>query len=236
MPATPCPNNEQPLSALQIFQLFKAEGERRGHGNNIIGFIVGTSITLRESGGCPHAYRDASKNPAGGNDRGIVQFNSKAFPNITDVQAFDPVQAISLAYDNSNGFTKWKPWSGKPLDPAQLDVALQASKDAGFNYGGTGEKLWTAIKPTWGSGQAGETAVAPPIDQAKDAVGGIVDGITSWADGLTKFLSILVDPTFWKRLGIGTLGLGVIIIALLLVFGKSAAETAAPIAGKVAML
>ena len=50
--------------------------------------------------------------------------------------------------------------------------------------------------------------------------GGVIPGVGqafgSWTDGLSAFLSIITNPLFWKRIGIGVLGAGILIVALIL--------------------
>ena len=43
-----------------------------------------------------------------------------------------------------------------------------------------------------------------------DAAGQVVDAVTPWADGLARALSVLNDATFWKRVGVVVLGVGLV--------------------------
>lgn len=78
------------------------------------GFAGGTSqatgiaIIAAESGRDPAATH---VNTDGSVDRGLWQINSKAHPEVTDAQAFDPVQATVAAFTISDKGTNYSPWS-----------------------------------------------------------------------------------------------------------------------------
>lgn len=69
-----------------------------------------------------------------------------------------------------------------------------------------------------------------PVDNTHPGVGsGPIPGvglITDWADGIKKFFNIILDPTFWKRIGIGYLGALIIIGAIVLWNKDTITETA----------
>lgn len=78
------------------------------------GFSSGTSqatgiaIVAAESGRDPSAKH---VNTDGSVDRGLWQINDRSHPEVTDAQAFDPVEATAAAFKISNGGTNYSPWS-----------------------------------------------------------------------------------------------------------------------------
>ena len=69
---------------------------------------TGIAIIAAESGRDPSATH---VNTDGSVDRGLWQINNKAHPEVTDAQAFDPVQATAAAFTISNKGTDFSPWS-----------------------------------------------------------------------------------------------------------------------------
>jgi hypothetical protein len=166
--------------------------------------VQAVAIMLAESGGWPLAEcRDSLPNwappgvkprtdapcnkPGRGVDRGLWQFNSKAFPQISDLAAFDPAQACEAAYIVSNGYKDWGPWHGsKGLDPTSDQYkASQAWQDSAAGV---------VIDDTPGPSSLSD--------------------LKAWADGLAKLLSYITSGAFWRRFGVGALGVGLILLAL----------------------
>lgn len=159
--------------------------------------IRAASIMLAESGGKTDAFRPAAQNPGGGNDRGLWQINDKAHPDVSDQAAFDPTTSTEIAYQLSQGFKSWGPWHGSP----GLDPASQPSQTIAKTY-----KDMTGYV-------VDDTPILSQIDPNADLS---FAPILGWAEALGRFLSHLIDPTFWKRVGIGALGV------LLAAFGLTA--------------
>lgn len=180
--------------------------------------IMAASIMMAESGGKTDArcYNYDGPNgptcsptplPAGtkgterGIDRGLWQWNSKAWPDISDMAADEPETATDIAYRVSKGFTTWGPWRGsKGLDPNSApSKAVQA-----------------AFKDMMGDVRD-DTPILSWIDPDAN---GTPDGLApalGWLEALGKLLSNLLSPAWWRRLGIGALGLLLVIIAVVLV-------------------
>lgn len=152
--------------------------------------IRAASIMLAESGGDPLAYRDASKNPRGGNDRGLWQINSKAHPDVSDQAAFDPNTATDIAYVLSAAFTSWGAWRGS----LGLDPASTPSQTIAKAY-----KNMTGIV-------VDDTPILSQIDPNANAIPDVLEPILGWAEALGRLLSHLISASFWKRVGIGALG------------------------------
>lgn len=131
--------------------------------------------------------------PAGprGTDRGLYQFNDKAWPMIPDAAADNPQTAVRLVSVITDGFRDWGPWSGsKGLDPssAPFKAALAQFEN----------ELGEAI-PKGIFGLPGE-------EQLYDAASSVWGTVIGWAEALGKLLSVLISPTFWRRIGLGALG------------------------------
>jgi hypothetical protein len=207
----------------EIYAILKAEAAKHGDVSwpNV---AKGTYIVLRESGGNAKAFRPASENPAGGNDRGWWQFNSKAFPDVSDILAYDPVASTAKAWTVSDGFTQWGPWttSRDPEFKSNVDAhkkAGEAAARAGDLFSGGNFDDFLDL-PIFG----------PAGGLIGDAGSAILD-IGSWTDGLTKLIGVIMDETFWKRIGIGALAVLILVGALVLFFRSSATSIVAGTVG-----
>lgn len=191
----------------EIYATIKAEADRRGARNpNLIRM---TYIVLRESGGDARAYRDASKNPNGGNDRGWYQFNSKYHPDVTDMIAYDPKAATAKAYEKSDGFTNFDIW--------------RTSRDP--NFGGRGgdeatraSRMAAEAKAYEGAGylvKDAEEAVMSGAEQVGELVGKVTP---DWASGLGSALGWITTADNWRRIGIGALAAAIIVTAIVIFF------------------
>lgn len=87
------------------------------------------AVALAESGGDPQAVgvnSDATRS----RDRGLWQINSRWHPEVSDAQAFNPVECARAAFRISSGGRDWSPWStwkngtaGAQLGRARFAVA-----------------------------------------------------------------------------------------------------------------
>lgn len=89
-------------------------------------FIM-TAIAIAESNGYYHARH---KNDDGSIDRGLMQINDKAHPDISDAEADDPVKAMAFArkiYEGRNNtFTAWSAFTNHAyLGPRAAPYAAQ---------------------------------------------------------------------------------------------------------------
>ncbi len=91
------------LSGRQVATLLHGAGWRGAELENAIRIVLG------ESGGNAHAINRANKN--GTTDRGLWQFNDRAFPGVLDATAFDPVKATAAARAVYLRIG-WRPWRG----------------------------------------------------------------------------------------------------------------------------
>ncbi len=83
-------------------------------------------LWVESGGGNTAAFRPAIANPLGGEDRGLCQWNSKAWPAITDEVAYHPVRCIELMWVHSRQGAEWGPWNYGPKayggTPRTLDL------------------------------------------------------------------------------------------------------------------
>lgn len=156
------------------------------------GAITAACIVVAESGGEPAArnVNGASSSAPGSIDRGLFQFNNEAWPGITDAMADNPRIAFLLAWRISNGWQDFSPWHGS----RGLDRESEPSKRVLAEY----ESM---------TGRA----VPEPL------FGLSLAGVLDWAKALGRLLSKLIDPAFWKRIGVGAIGLLLIVAALVLI-------------------
>lgn len=215
---------DQTLTVDQVFALLMDESKRNGNGD-LWGVIKGTAIVMRESGGNTRAFRPASKNPNGGNDRGLWQWNDKWHPDISDTDAYNPVKATQWAYRKSGGFKEFEPWDGAKIKGSDIVKAAEAANRAGYDA--------SKLTDTPVGAYMDVGSQIPIIGGVIDAAGNVVDDATDklfgWSDALGSLLSNLIDANWWKRIGVGAIGILVIIVALVVVFAKPAAEIANPI-------
>lgn len=186
-------------------------------------------IMMAESGGLPTAVCYNYQKPNGdrtcsgvplppgtpgterGVDRGLWQFNSVAFPKVNDMCAFEPECSTEAAYFASNGFTAWGPWSKSAgIDPTaqRYDGVRQVVMDAWADMQGDVQLKGWGDDVTDLGGAIGDGAVATARD--------IVDALPDWTKSLGRLLARLVDPEWWRRFGLGALGLLLILIAVAL--------------------
>jgi hypothetical protein len=176
------------------------------------GILTAASIMQAESGGDTDARcfnidgpdgkpTCSATGPAGprGVDRGLWQWNNVAWPDISDLAAFDPVVSSDIAYRVSDGFRSWAPWTTPTslgLDPnSRPSKLIRESTNARALRG---EYLTTGT----------EEIPFTPIDVPRIDVFG-------WADALGRFLSALISPAFWRRVGIGAAGIALVVLAVL---------------------
>lgn len=180
--------------------------------------VRAASIMMAESGGktdarCYNYDKDGKAScsptplPAGtpgtqrGIDRGLWQWNSVAWPDISDMAADEPETATDIAYRVSKGFTTWGPWRGsRGLDPNSTPSRTIAAEYENM--------LGVVVDDT------------PILSQLDPDANGTPDGLApvlGWLEALGKLLSNLLSPAWWRRLGIGALGLLLVVIAVVLV-------------------
>lgn len=166
--------------------------------------LQGVGIALRESGGQPAISNIVkSTGPANGSvDRGLWQINSYWHPDVSDAQAYDPLQGTQAAFVISNGFTDWSAWRTsndnswkvKVADPKVQDEILTGRSNLGFP---------NPLDP-----QTGVDVVSGVVDGA----GSIIDGVGSGIEAVGSFFSFLLSKRFaWIVLGLGVLSVGAIV-------------------------
>ncbi len=104
--------------------------------------VVAVAIPWGESRGNTNAHRPEALNPSGGEDRGLVQFNSKAYPGIPDEWCYHPIPSMALLHSVSRGGESWRPWNYGPDHYGKVertDLDLVAAADA----------LTAPVNPFW---------------------------------------------------------------------------------------
>lgn len=204
-------------------------GARVGFKGEALEAIV--AIALRESGGVSNAYRDASKNPNGGNDRGLLQWNDKWNPDVSDADAYDPYKAMLIAYGKVEraggqaglaGFGYWGV-GPKPLGrPAPLtEVELSKARN-GIAHPVDPQKRLDAAGLVGKALGPDFTDVSSPAQQAADA---IADPLASLSEIVGRIGGNLLSGTWWKRIGVGALGLLLLVLAVSVAARSAALDT-----------
>lgn len=163
--------------------------------------IQAAAIMLAESGGDTDAFRPASKNPKGGNDRGLWQWNDKAWPQISDLVAYDPAMSTRQALIVSEGFSKWGPWA----------------RSNGLNHQHDTYKTIKAEYENMLGVVVDDTPILSDIDPDADGIPDAVEGLASWTDALGKLLGNLTSADWWRRVGVGVLGVAFVLLAVILI-------------------
>lgn len=184
--------------------------------------IRAASIMMAESGGntaarCYNYDRDGKSAcsptplPAGtpgtqrGIDRGVWQWNSVAWPDISDMAADEPETATDIAYRVSDAFTSWGPWRGS----RGLDPNSEPSKIIAAQY----RNMMGVV--------VDDTPILSQLDPNADGIPEGLAPVIGWAEGLGRLLGRLLDPAWWRRIGVGALGLLLVIIALVLTIART---------------
>lgn len=197
-------NLKTPADRSTAYRIPTSEYDRR--------VVQAAAIVMAESGGDTNAVcynvdgpdgkpTCSSKPPAGprGIDRGLWQWNSVAWPQITDLAAFDPASSTEIAFTVSNAYTSFGPWSkSRGMDPNS-----QAFKTIAATYE---SMLGRAVD---------DTPILSTIDPDADGIpDGAFGALVGWAEGLGRLLSNLTSAAFWTRVGIGALGVAFVIFAI----------------------
>lgn len=207
--------------------------------------ITAVAIAWAESGGRTNAYRPEQLNPLGGSDHGLFQVNDKAHRYSLDV-LYNPYGNVNAARQISKQWTDWGPWAYGPnsyretsrtdLDLAGATAAVQTPVDPSARINAI--PGIEAVAPSISGQPAGDLPWWARIGEAANRPGGaglgttdaisdgrIGDAIRAGIDAtplavLAQFLGTLSDPLWWRRIGVGALGVGLVVLALVLV-GRS---------------
>lgn len=216
------------LTASQIYALARSAGFNAGEA------VTATAIALAESGGNPAAVGDTGlQTSVWGPSIGLWQVRSlkaesgkgttRDATKLTD-PSFNAASAYKI-YKGNNGWRNWSVYtSGKyrsNVTAVETSVGTQESS-GGLRWW---EKL-LAVSPASITGYvlAGGVGVAEgnlTAEQAGQAITGTVAGGVFGADAgaavsnANRVLETLNSPEFWKRFGIGALGVLVVLLAIL---------------------
>lgn len=103
--------------------------------------------------------------------------------------------------------------------PSDLLKPSTNAAAARWVYNKQGLKAWTTMDQALENiaNDKAHRDGAPPLQAQETPT--IIDSLPNplgWTDALGKFFGALVDPQFWKRVGLGALGAAVIVAALIL--------------------
>lgn len=175
--------------------------------------VTATAVVLGESGGDPRAV---NRNSDGSLDRGLWQINSRWHPNVTEAQAFSLDYSTRYALTLSKGGTDFGPWNAtkSPNFPTHLRTARAAVNDDVLAVRDREDDAMIgspAEQVTDAAGRVYDAAISPIIDPIK--------GVASLA---AKALGVLTSADFWKRAGLVVLGVAVLILGAVVLFGRDA--------------
>lgn len=220
-------NLKTPADRSTAYRIPTSEYDRR--------VVQAAAIVMAESGGDTNAvcynYNNPAKvttqNPNGadcspkplpagtpgtqrGIDRGLWQWNTVAWPQITDLAAFDPSTSTEIAFTVSNAYTSFGPWSkSRGMDPNS-----EAFKTIAATYE---SMLGRAVD---------DTPILSTIDPDADGIpDGAFGALVGWAEGLGRLLSNLTSAAFWTRVGIGALGVALVVFAVASLGRRTALNT-----------
>ncbi len=218
------------LSANQIAQYAYNAGFRGQ------ALITAIAVALAESNGNTQAYNpeNAAGTPNGSGSRGLWQIYGKAHPQYNNDSVYDPQVNANAAYAVSNGgnFAPWSTFNGGQYKQYLNTAASAASSVNGTVIQGTtlaasdpcawskayGSAAYTACQLAIGAGAAitpGGSTLAPG-----GGLNSAIGSVSSWLDPM-RIIKVAI-------------GVGMVLVALLLLVAPDAAKTAvkaAPVIG-----
>jgi len=178
--------------------------------------VRATAVVLGESGGDTGII--SGRNSDGTFDSGAWQINSGHFPGgkydrglIDQAGALDWQRSTDFAYGLSRGgadFTAWASTrrSSFPGHMATADQAVAAVRATPAGVPATSSTPQGFGIPPWL-----DPRNIPGVGTITGAAGALTNGAKELFELGAKILSTLLDRDFWKRLGIGALGLAVVV-------------------------
>lgn len=120
--------------------------------------------------------------------------------------------------------------TGRPRDPRQLtDPMFNARSMVTISKGGTDWTPWSVYtNGTYRRNLDAAKAVAAGKvpDVAGGGVGGVLGKVGGGLDAIGKLTGAVLDPGFWRRVGLGVLGVWLIIFGAAIIFRDSLAGAA----------
>jgi hypothetical protein len=113
------------LTDAQIATYARAAGFRG------IALVTAVTVALAESGGITN---NRNTNRGGSVDRGLMQINDRAWPDISTATADDPAKAMAAAWMISHHGTNWSPWctwNNRSKNPRWGDLTARAERASG---------------------------------------------------------------------------------------------------------
>lgn len=190
------------------------------------------AVALAESGGNPQAV-NVNSDSTRSRDRGLWQINSRWHPEVSDAQAFNPVECARAAYRISSGGRNWQPWATWPVAAgaqmgrarfgvAQLRRGKGGIRNVGDDFPGIPDPLLPLVPDPFGllPGEGPLDDMAP--DGMLSGLASVVDVLKQWTVLQLKAGAWMADSHNWLRVAWmagGTVG---VLIALGMI-GKSGA-------------
>ncbi len=162
-----------------------------------LSLVTVIAIARAESGLNPNAQ---NTNTDGSLDRGILQFNSRWHPEVTDSCAYNVNCAFQAAYRVSNQGRDFSPWATY----TNKQYAQYLSNTGAL----TGVTIPDSLMQIQNQAQGNALKQIPVVGSIVGAVQGVTDPLAS----LTGTLNTLTNPTTWVRVG---LFLGAIVIVII---------------------
>lgn len=186
-------------------------GFAQGAGFRGRGLVRAVAVALAESGGKTNAR---NTNSDGTTDRGLLQFNSKWHPEVTDAEADNPAAAMAAAFRVSKHGEDWSQWATWPV---AAGAQLARARMAAHNPADVKDSPWWA------------EAAAKAVIGLGGVTGALNANGTTWIDSVKSTAALvaaagvwMADPHNWARVAF-VVGGGAVVIAGLAMLAKSGA-------------
>lgn len=187
---------------------------------NMNDLVTAVAISLRESGGDPTKHNDNAS--TGDNSYGLWQENVKDNPDrfkpigLTGPDLLNPLnaaRALGFLYKQS-GFYAWGPYKGvsptNGVTAAQMAAAAKGVQDAQAK-GWLTPQFAQTLPQTYNAEVAGVNSVVAGASGVTDTITG---AFSSVGDLISALGRTIFNPTFWKWVGLGALGVMLILAAV----------------------
>lgn len=190
--------------------------------------VTAVAVVLGESGGDTRAV---NRNTDGSIDRGLWQINSRWHPDVTDEQAFDINASTQAAWRISSGGTDFNPWHATKA--TAFAGHLETARDA-LDRLNVSDELRDRAETA--EGDPGVRTVSP-VDVVRSGAGTVADVASGALGGIgelvglaARALGVLTSGDFWRRAALVVAGVALLVLAAVLVFGRSAVRNVSPLA------
>lgn len=145
-------------------------------------------------------------NTLGSNWGGILRVYGPTCRVTAKSDLWNPQTNACVAYQMYSQYGWEQPWKG----------SIEKAKTVQFVYSLDDNILSGDPRPNPNTGTVG------PLPGVGDAIFDVADSLTpDWMDALGEFIAQIMDPDWWRRIGIAALGVAVGLIALVLMVSRS---------------